>query len=134
MIDIETEVFDRVATAIYAEYPDTTVSSMLTSAPASFPAVSLIESSNTEATDRSDSSMRENASDVAYYCSVYSDRRNGAKGQAKRIAQIVDEAMRSMNFARTYYERVENPAKTSVYQINIRFSAVVGRDGTIYRR
>lgn len=134
MIDIEADIFDACATAILAEYPDAFTTSEYVAAPASFPSVSIMEADNYTDTTRNDSSREENASVLAYDVKVYSNLRNGAKRQAKEIAQIVDGILTPLNFTRTYTNRSNDPSNSAVYTVTARYIASVSKDGIISRR
>ena len=134
MIDIEADIFDACAKAILAKYPDCFTTSEYVAAPASFPAVSIMEADNYTDTTRNDSGLGENASVIAYDVKVFSNLRHGAKAQAKDIAQIIDGILQPLNFNRTYTNRIANPAKTSVFEISMRYVASVSKDGIISRR
>ena len=134
MIDIEVDIFDKVARAVMDEFPEAFCSSVHVQAPASFPAVFVREISNVTATDRLDSDQREKASFVSYQVDVYSNLRLGARTQAKKISQLVDGLLVSMNFNRTYSAPTENPADSEVYRITMRYTALVDESNRIYRR
>lgn len=133
VIDIENIVFDACAKAVLAEYPDCFTTSENVMAPASFPAVSIVETSNTTDRTRNDSSLEENASIVTYTVRVYSNLRHGAKRQAKEIAQIIDGVLQPLNFTRGYSARNDGGAGTP-YSIVSNYTASVSKDGIISRR
>ena len=134
MVDIEAEVYDRCAKAVLEIEPEAFTTSTYVAAPASFPALHVSEISNVTDTRHMDSALKEKFSIVTYQSDVYSNLRSGAKRQAKKMAQAVDEAMLAMGLTRTYMGTVSNPADTSVYRISARYTAVAGDDKRIYRR
>lgn len=134
MIDIEAKVFDACARAVLEVYPDAFTTSENVAAPASFPAVSIIETNNYTDTTRNDSSREENASVVTYDVKVFSNLRSGAKRQAKEIAQIIDGVLQPLNFNRTYMNRAESPSNSAVFSVSMRYVASVSKDGIISRR
>lgn len=134
MIDIEAYVFDACARAVLEKYPDTFTTSENVAAPASFPSVSIMEADNYLDKARNDSGSDENASVVAYDVKVFSNLRNGAKSQAKDIAQIVDGVLTPLNFTRTYMNRRNEPSNPAVFTVTMRYVASVSKDGIISRR
>lgn len=134
MIDIETIVYDKVARAVLAKWPEAFTSAVHVQAPASFPAVFVREIGNVTSTDQMDSSCVEHYSSVSYEVGVYSNLRKGARAQAKEIAQEVDGVLIGLNFNRTYSAPTENPADSEVYRITMRYVAEVDDKGNFYRR
>ena len=134
MIDVEIDVFDRVARAILKECPGAYVSSMHVTAPPQFPAVSLIETSNIEQASMADSSDGENASAVVYTMNVYSNSATSAKEECRRIAAIASAEMRAMNMTRLMCEPIDNAADPSIYRIVVRYAGLVDKNHVMYRR
>lgn len=134
MIDYEVDVYDACARAVLAEYPKCLTSAVNVSAPASFPAASIVEADSAVAADRLDSSGRENAALVAYDVNVYSNLRKGARDQAKDILNIVDELLVSLNFRRTFRTQGAEANDSTVYHVSARYVAGIDRNGKIYRR
>ncbi len=125
MINIENDVYTIVATALRNEFPGVFVSSEYVLSPASFPAVTLIESDNY--VDKSMSTIRiEDAAVVMYSLSVYSNKTNGRKTEAKKISDFADEEMRKLGFTRMSRVQVPNLADATIYRLESRYEAVVG--------
>lgn len=133
MIDIESQVFDTVYKALVEAYPDIFVSSSAVASAAVFPAVSVLEASNVTETNTLTSSLHENHARVMYEINVYSNISQGRKAQAKSISNLIDEIMIGMGFTRSMSQPVPNYADGTVYRIHMRYTAVVGKDNTIYR-
>lgn len=134
MIDVEIEVFDACARLVLSEYPKATVSSVVTMAPASFPAVSIVETGNYVDASRITNSGTEEAAIVTYEVRVYSNLRQGAKTQAKKMAQLVDGWMTEHNLRRTSRDQGQSISDPSIYQVTSRYVAGVDRTGKLYRR
>ena len=134
MIDIENELFDACVTAVEVGYPGIVATSKNLSAPAEFPAISIVESNNTTDENRRDSSGVERGSILTYDIKVFSNLREGAKAQAKKIAQLADAFMVKNNFRRTFYVQGETTNDSSVYQVSTRYIAGVTNTGRLYRR
>lgn len=134
MIDVEVDVFDRVARAILKEYPNAYVSSVHVTMPPQFPAVSLVETSNVEQASMADSSGSENASAVVYTMNAYSNSAKTAREECRRIAAIASAEMRAMNMARLMCEPIDNAADPSIYRIVARYAGLVDKNHVMYRR
>lgn len=134
MIDIEIEIFDSCARRVLAEFPEAVTSSANINAPASFPAVSIVQADSRTDSMRADSSRIEKGAVVSFDVECFSNLRTGAKAQAKKLANIVDEYMTSMNFTRTFSVVGEHPAERSIYRVRSRYVAGVDHNGKIYRR
>lgn len=134
MKDIENEVFDACAEALEAVEPGCFTTSVRTLVPADFPAASVMEISNVTDTSRNTSAAGEQASIVTYRVDVFSNLRQGARTQAKRMAEAVDGVLTNLNFTRVYSSTTYDPSRSSVYQMTFRYTAGVSSEGKIYRR
>lgn len=134
MIDVEADVFDRVAEAILAEFPGASVDSRNVSAPASFPAVSLVETGNVPLLSREDSSGEENAVALTYTLNVFSNSLTDSKGECRRIVAIASDEMRAMNMTRTMCEPIDNVVDPTIYRIVARFTGLADKNNVMYRR
>jgi hypothetical protein len=133
MIDIETEVFAYVAERLRSQYTNIYVASVKKRFPSSFPAVQIVEMSNTVATDTSDSGSNENHADLMYEVNVYSNLTSGAKKQAKEIMSFVDDKFNELGFVRQLCEPIDN-GDTSIYRYVARYVGRASRDKIIYQR
>ena len=125
MINVENDIFTIIAKALRAEFPGVFVSGEYIISPASFPAVTLIESDNY--VDRSMSTIRiEDCAVVMYSLSVFSNKASGRKQEAKKISDFADEKMRELGFTRTSRVQVPNLADATIYRLESRYEAVIG--------
>lgn len=134
MIDFENEIFDGVAKAVRAKFPNATVTSANLIAPAEFPAAMVFEASNVVDETMSDSGCIERGAFVAYDAYAYSNAKRGAKSQAKSVMAAIDDFMSAHNFTRTYSAQGPHESNGSIYQVYCRYVATVGENGKIYRR
>lgn len=136
MIDIESQVFTTVATALRTEYGASNiyVAPEYVSQPPRFPAVFIVEQDNTVHLRGRDSANIENFADVMYQVDVFSNKNAGKKVQAKEIIALVDDQFAQMGFTRTFLNPVQNMNNATIYRMTARYQAVVGKDQTIYRR
>ena len=125
MIDIENLVCNNVFQAVNAAFSDAVCYSEYVEVPAAFPCVTLYEADNRSYRPSDDEQLADHQVHVMYECNVYSDKSNGKKAEAKRIADIVDAAMQSMKFSRTMRSQIPNQDRT-IYRVTMRFEAVVG--------
>lgn len=128
MIDIENDVFDVLSKAIMAQHPTAYVTGEYDDAPASFPAVTIVELDNS-IYERMRTEHIENAVNVTYEINVYSNRTTGKKSEAKDISNLIDSVLTARGFTRIMRSQIPNLANAKVYRIVARYRAVVGPDG-----
>lgn len=134
MIDIEISLFNEIARPLVAKYPDVYASSRAIVAPPRFPAVTIIQSVNSEVQSRVDTSGEENANSLTYDVNVYSNSAKDGKTICKDILQIVDEVMRNRNFTRVFSEPLDNAADPSIYRMHARYIGLIDKNLVHYRR
>lgn len=134
MIDIESAVFNRVATRVREVYPDIFMVGEYVSSPASFPAVSLVEMDNSTRIETIDSGSNENHANVMYEVNVYSNKTVGKKSECKAIIALIDEEMLAMGFSRSTLTPVPNEYDSTIYRMVGRYRAAVSSNNTIFRR
>ena len=134
MINVESEIFDIIANAILAKYPDAYVVGEYVMSPARFPSVSIVEIDNT-AYDRTQSSgSLENHADVTYEVNIYSNKTSGKKSECKAIASLLDDEFATLGFSRTMLQPIPNMDDATIYRITGRYTAVISKDKKLYRR
>ena len=134
MIDVESQVFQQVADAFRATYPNGFIAGEYVSQPPKFPAVSVVEMDNVVYQNGIDSASIEDFAGVMYQVDVYSNLNKGKKAQAKAIIALIDEQFEQMGFARTFLNPIQNFNDATIYRMTARYQAVVGKDERIYRR
>ena len=133
MIDVENQVFQRIADAFHAEYPNGYIAGEYVRKPPAFPAVSVVEMDNTVNRNGRDSGMIENYADVMYQVDVYSNLNKGKKAQTKAIIALIDEQFAQLGFTRMFLNPVQNFDDSTIYRMTGRYRAVVGSNNVIYR-
>lgn len=133
MIDVESQVFTAVKTAVTATYTGCLCQSTLTLMPASYPAVCVEEVDNYVDVRGSDSGNTERRAQVVYEVNVFSNALTGKKSEAKAILKIIDEKMNDLGFVRRTRRPVSLDSATA-YRLVARYAAVVGSDEKIYGR
>ena len=133
-IDIENELFTRIAIAVRLAYPEAYVVGEYVSQPARFPAVFIVEQDNSVYQSGRDSGDIENYAEVAYQVDVYSNRNVGKKSECKAIMAIIDAQFAQLGFTRTFLNPVQNMDNPEIYRMTGVFRAVVSKDHYIYRR
>lgn len=134
MIDIENQVFDRVATRVREQFPDIFMTGEYVSSPSSFPAVSLVEMDNSIREVTIDSGSNENHANVMYEVNVYSNKTTGKKTECKAIIALIDAEMTAMGFVRSTLTPVPNEYDSTIYRMVGRYRATVSANHTIFRR
>ena len=134
MIDIESQVFDRVAKRVREQFPDIFIAGEYVSSPPSFPAASLVEMDNATRENTIDSGSSENHANVMYEVNVYSNRTAGKKSECKDIIALIDTEMTAMGFVRATLTPVPNEYDSTIYRMVARYRAAVSSDYKIYRR
>ena len=134
MIDIESQVFDSVATRVREQFPDIFMTGEYVNSPSSFPAVSLVEMDNSVRESTIDSGSNENHANVMYEVNVYSNKTTGKKSECKAIIALIDTEMTALGFARSTLTPVQNEYDSTIYRMVGRYRAAVSTDHKIYRR
>ena len=134
MIDIENQVFNRIATRISEQFPDIFMTGEYVNSPSSFPAVSLVEMDNSILEYTADSGSNENHANVMYEVNVYSNKTTGKKTECKSIIALIDTEMTAMGFVRSTLTPVPNEYDSTIYRMVARYRAVVSSNHKIFRR
>lgn len=134
MIDIENQVFDRVAKRVRERFPNIFIVGEYVKSPSSFPAVSLMEMDNSIREATIDSGSNENHANVMYEVNVYSNKTTGKKSECKEIIALIDMEMTAMGFVRTTLTPVPNEYDSTIYRMVGRYKAAVSSNLKIYRR
>lgn len=134
MIDVESEIFDSVATVVRDEFPKIYMTGEYVKSPPSFPCVSLVEVDNSVYRNSSTNCEEENHVAVTYEVNIYSNKTSGKKSECRKIAGIIDTKLANLGFTRMMLEPVPNMEDSTIYRLLGRYRAVVGKDKTIYRR
>ena len=134
MINVENEIFDRVANAIKAVYPSVFISGEYIRTPSKFPFVSLIEMSNTAYVQTQSSAGVENHASLMYEVNVYSNKKSGKKSECKAIASLIDNELATLGFSRTMLQPIPNMDDATIYRMTGRYTAVISKDKKLYRR
>ena len=134
MIDIENQVFDRVASRVREQFPNIFMTGEYVNAPSSFPAVSLVEMDNAIRENTIDSGSSENHVNVMYEANVYSNKATGKKSECKTILALLDNEMTAMGFVRSTLTPVPNEYDSTIYRMVARYRAAVSTNHKIFRR
>lgn len=134
MIDIENQVFNRVATRVREQFPDIFMVGEYVSSPPSLPAASGMEMDNSIREDTIDSGSNENHANVMYEWNGFSNKATGKKSECKKIMALIDEEMLAMGFVRVTLTPVPNEYDATIYRMVSRYRAAVSTDHKLYRR
>lgn len=133
MIDIESTVFNLVADAYDAEYPDGSRYGEQTTSPPKFPCLTLEQVDNYTYQGSLDDSQQEHDAWVVFEVNVYSNLMSGAKQQCKAIMELVDQQLQNLNFVRLFCTPGKNADK-KYFRMTARYRAVVSENYMIYRQ
>lgn len=123
-----------MADVLRLQFPGIWMSGRATDQPSEYPAVTLVERDNAVLREMSSVQSPEMAATVMYQADVYSNLVGGAKLEARKILQVLDEVMTGMGFARISLSPVDNLQDSTIYRLVARYEATVDRDLWIYRR
>ena len=134
MIDVENEIYDRVADKLREAFNGIGIAGEYVQSPSQFPFVSIIEADNTPLQRTQTSDSGENHAILMYEINVYSNKAKGKKAECKAIAAVADSEMMTMGFTRMMLNPIQNMNDATIYRILGRYRAVVSKTNVIYRR
>lgn len=134
MINVESEIFTFVQSAVKEKYPDLYMTGEYVHAPSQFPCATLIEMDNVPLVRTQTTDSSENHASLMYEINVYSNKRSGRKTECRKIAAEMDNALTKLGFVRTMLNPIPNLEDATVYRITGRYRAVISIDKIIYRR
>lgn len=133
MIDIENEVFTKIASELRSQFTGINVYGEDVRSPSQFPCVSVVEADNYTVKSTQDSGSNENHAKLMYEVNVYSNKTSGKKTECKEILSVIDDILLGLGFTRT----MKNPVSmddATIYRMVTRYTAIVSTNQTIYRR
>ena len=131
MIDLESDIYSYIASALRTAHPGLTVYGDYTVAPASFPCVMLLEVDN-RVLQRVRTDNIENAVSCTFEANVYSNKASGKKTEAREIGDTLDSLFAGIGFTRTFRQQVPNLKDATIYRIVCRYEAVIDKNYMIY--
>ena len=134
MINVENEIFSRVAESVRNAYPSVFISGEYIRTPSKFPFVSLVEMSNTAYDRTQTNGSLENHASLMYEVNVYSNKTSGKKSECKAIATLIDNELATLGFSRTMLQPIPNMDDATIYRMTGRYTAVISKDDKLYRR
>ena len=129
MIDIENKLRGIVLDAVKAEYPRFVLYDSYPDKSDTFPCGAFEMTDNRTYVESQDTNLHENHARIFIAIDIYSNKQNGRKTEAKKIAEIVDNTMQDYNFTRTMYRPTPNVDR-SIWRITLRYEAVVAKPTT----
>lgn len=133
MIDIENEVFTKIASELRSQFTGINVYGEDVRSPSQFPCVSIVEADNYTVKSTQDTGNNENHANLMYEVNVYSNKTSGKKTECKEILSVIDDILLGLGFTRT----MKNPVSmddATIYRMVTRYTAIVSTNQTIYRR
>lgn len=133
MINVESTVFSRVASAFTAAYPNGSRYGEPVDTPAKFPCLTLVEIDNATYQRSQDNDLTEHHAIIVYEANAYSNKTSGAKLDCKAIMALVDMEMQKMGFTRLFCNQTKN-LDSKIYRMTARYRGIIGMDYRIYRK
>lgn len=132
MIDIESKIVDTIYNAVKANnaYPDADVTTGYDEKNAIFPCVVVSEVNNQPYRRTITDDCAENHTRLTYEVSVYTNNKDKAKTEGKKIIAIVDDALQGLKFRRIHLNKPLNINRTVFRQYG-RWEVVVGKPITV---
>lgn len=125
MIDVENEVFNRVAQALRNEFTGIQVYGERVATMSKFPAVILIEDDNSRPEGTmSLSNDTPLSAQLMYTAEIYSNKSTGKKTECKNIRDVVAREMNAMGFDQTYSNPTDNVDRT-IFRYILRFTKLI---------
>ena len=131
MIDFSNEIFNAVATDLRSIYPGIKVVGEYVAAPTVFPTVTIDETQNWPV--HQDSAVHNKYAQVQYRVQVFSNLKSGKRAQAREIYGRVDEKLQTLGLYAISYSTTPAIYNSGVYCITATYSAVIDRNGVVYR-
>lgn len=133
MIDIESQVYTKVVTALRAAHSGIGTAGVENLSPTKFPFVSFYEADNYSVLSTRDSASNENYVNVMYEANIFSNKKDGKKAEAKSIEDTLDDVMNEIGFTKTSSTAVTEK-DSSRYRRVVRYVAIVSKNNVIFRR
>ena len=134
MIDVESEIFTLVATALRAAFPGVYVAGDYVKIPPSLPCVMILEFENVPYRRTQTTSSQENHVAVIYDVNVYSNKTVGKKTEARSLLKVADDVLLGIGFNRSFTAPLPNYDDSTIYRLNARYEAIISKEKVIYRR
>lgn len=133
MIDIENEVFSKIAAELRSRFPKIQVIGEDARTDSPFPCASIVEIDNYTLRRTQDSGGNEHHAHITYEVNVYSNKASGKKTECKKIYEVIDNVLIDLGFTRTLRQPVGMDDIT-IYRMVGRYTAIVSENKTIYNR
>lgn len=132
MTDIENIIITRINNVLTTNGFTDIVGSSYKDVPSSFPWVFLVQSDTYEVVNKHNSSRVNNHETVVFEADIYSNKKNNAKGECKKIAKIIDEEMSLLGFARTSGQPLQPTSDLYNARFFARYRAEIDSNKYIY--
>lgn len=126
MINIESTVFNAIATELRSQYDGISVYGEYVQAPESFPCVCIVEDNNYTPSALQTNTDLEGYANVNYTITIYTNNTDGIgkKALGKQIADKVNDIMVGFRFRRIQYTQAPNIDRT-IYRMVLRYQGIV---------
>lgn len=134
MINVENDIFSFVAADVREKFPEAFVTGEYVKTPPRFPALSIVEMDNSVYQRTRSSDRVENHAELMYQVDGYSNKTSGKKSECRALMAAADEQFAKLGFTRTMMQPIPNIDDATIYRMTARYTAVVSKDKTIFRR
>lgn len=132
MIDIENELYTRIAKRLRNEFDPINISGEFVKKPAQFPHVTIIQKD--DSTYRPSMTHEEVHSLVMFEVNVYSNKITGKKSECKKIMKTINEEFMDMGFERLVSRPIQNLEDATIYRMVARYVGVINKEKIVFRR
>lgn len=133
MIDVSTQIYSDLTKLLREDFPDIYTARCKANVTPRFPAVSIVEQNNityAQTIERSNETYVK----LTYYFEIFANDSEIKQQQAEKIRDIINKQMIDWGFIRTLCQPLPNLEDLTIYRINMRYEAVVSREGYVYTK
>lgn len=132
MIDVETDIINAVKELTSGQLPARTLQNAYVRKPATFPHATLREIDNSPVNSKSTTDNTEEYATLTYELNVYSNTLNGKHSECRRIANILDEALKKLKFRRISLRPTPNLDDATIERMTGRYEVTVDKNRKLY--
>ena len=132
MSDLENIIIDKIDKVLTAEGYTNILGSTYQDVPASFPWVFFEQSDDYESVAQHNSSRLPKFETVVFEADIYSNLKNDAKAECKKIERIIDKEMTLLGFTRTTAQPMRPTNEMYTARLIARYRANVDSNKYIY--
>lgn len=132
MIDVENQIYTRLAEAVCKANSNASVSGTYIDAPTTFPTVTIEQIDSYDLDKYQSEQCEDQIIGLAFEINVYSNDKSKKKSECKSIMKIINDTMKAMNFVRIALTPIPNLENATIYRLCARYRGVT--DGHYFYR